>query len=163
MSCAPPSERVCPACGASLEGRRADARYCTGACRAEASRLERLLAGKPVDGYTSLIEYMDSPQKRTEAAEKRPQTRTDRARLFVRGHVRWREGSRTQAATLFRAYEQWCGEEATLSYSGFVHVLDDCADFDDRIHVRGARGRPRLAYAGLMLERPASESLEKAA
>jgi hypothetical protein len=37
----------CPVCGASLAGRRADASYCSNACRAEAWRLRRLLRRKP--------------------------------------------------------------------------------------------------------------------
>jgi len=46
--------RVCSVCGTSLEGRRRQARYCGGACRAEASRLRRLLDGEPVDGFASV-------------------------------------------------------------------------------------------------------------
>lgn len=38
--------RSCVICGESLSGRRADARHCGGPCRAEASRLRRILAGE---------------------------------------------------------------------------------------------------------------------
>lgn len=57
-------ERRCGICGASLAGRRADARSCSAACRAEASRLRRLLAGNPVDGYGSVFER-SAARKRT--------------------------------------------------------------------------------------------------
>jgi len=42
--------RACPVCGQSLDGRRPQTRCCSAACRAEASRLRRLLAGRPVNG-----------------------------------------------------------------------------------------------------------------
>ena len=48
--------RLCPVCGVSLAGRRADASYCSNACRAEAWRLRRLLAGCPVGRYTCLAD-----------------------------------------------------------------------------------------------------------
>jgi hypothetical protein len=49
--------RRCCVCGGSLEGRRRQARTCGGACRAEASRLRRLLAGEqPVDGCYSVAD-----------------------------------------------------------------------------------------------------------
>lgn len=42
-----------------MEGRRRQARACSGPCRAEASRLRRLLAGEqPVDGCYSLAERL---------------------------------------------------------------------------------------------------------
>ena len=46
----------CPVCGASLASHRADATYCSNACRAEAWRLRRLLAGSPVGRYTCLAD-----------------------------------------------------------------------------------------------------------
>ena len=36
--------RTCAVCGADLTGRRRQARHCSGACRAEASRRHRLLS-----------------------------------------------------------------------------------------------------------------------
>lgn len=65
------AERVCGVCGASLAGRRAHARYCRGACRAEASRLRRILAGQEADGWASLPARQAAARKRTEAAERR--------------------------------------------------------------------------------------------
>jgi hypothetical protein len=46
--------RSCVLCGASLEQRRADARHCGGACRAEASRLRRILDGVGAPPYYSI-------------------------------------------------------------------------------------------------------------
>jgi len=57
--------RRCPVCGNSLAGRRPQTRYCDAACRAEGSRLRRLLAGQEVDGYLSHRERMAAAQKRT--------------------------------------------------------------------------------------------------
>jgi hypothetical protein len=51
------AERRCAMCGGPMEKRRRrHARYCSGACRAEASRLRRLAAGTPVDGFTSVAD-----------------------------------------------------------------------------------------------------------
>jgi hypothetical protein len=47
----PRVDRVCAVCGSSLSGHRKDARSCSPVCRAEASRLRRLLRGESVDGY----------------------------------------------------------------------------------------------------------------
>lgn len=57
--------RVCPVCGASLEGRRRDAIYDRPACRREGNRLLRLAAGEPDTGYRSLDEY--GKRRRTRA------------------------------------------------------------------------------------------------
>lgn len=55
-------------CGASLDGRRSTAIYCGGACRADASRLRRLLSGQQVDGYRSVWDFLLAMQrKRTDA------------------------------------------------------------------------------------------------
>lgn len=63
--------RVCPVCGAGLDGRRRQARYCGGACRAEASRLRRLLDGRPVDGFASVGDRLDRmhPRNRTDRGD----------------------------------------------------------------------------------------------
>lgn len=47
-------ERLCGLCGTSIEGRRRHARFCSGACRAEASRLRRILSGSEADGFGSI-------------------------------------------------------------------------------------------------------------
>jgi hypothetical protein len=50
---AKPGAAACAICGGSLAG-LSDARYCSGACRQEAYRLRRLLAGRPVGRYDSV-------------------------------------------------------------------------------------------------------------
>lgn len=59
--------RCCAMCPTTLEHHRAHAVYCSGACRAEASRLRRLAAGKPVDGYASVADRLSVAGKRTYA------------------------------------------------------------------------------------------------
>jgi hypothetical protein len=54
MGATEPTARRCALCGASLEGRRPQCRWCSDGCRTEGSRLARLLAGRPVDGYQAL-------------------------------------------------------------------------------------------------------------
>jgi hypothetical protein len=49
---------ACALCGASLEGKRDDARHCSSACRVEAWRLRRLLEGRPVGRYASAHDRM---------------------------------------------------------------------------------------------------------
>ena len=56
----------CLVCGDDLSGRRCDALTCSGACRAERSRLRRLLAGERVDGWDSVEARLRSRRKRTE-------------------------------------------------------------------------------------------------
>ena len=53
-------------CGADLSGYRKDARFCSGSCSAEGSRLRRLLEGQEVDGYQSLAERLGRARKSTE-------------------------------------------------------------------------------------------------
>jgi hypothetical protein len=61
------ADRACRVCGAALAGRRRDALYCGGPCRAEASRVRRLREGRAVDGYQDL-KTCDARHKRTERA-----------------------------------------------------------------------------------------------
>jgi hypothetical protein len=56
--------RACLVCGTSLEGRRREARYCSGACRREANRIAHLLAGQPDSGYRTLGDYVQRRQRR---------------------------------------------------------------------------------------------------
>jgi hypothetical protein len=57
--------RSCVICGEPLEGRRADARHCSGACRAEASRIQRILSGSMPNPYSSLADRVKAAGKRT--------------------------------------------------------------------------------------------------
>ena len=50
--------RRCEFCGASLEGHRRDARFCSSAHRTEAWRLARLLSGRPVGRYRTVADRM---------------------------------------------------------------------------------------------------------
>ncbi len=59
------ADRVCALCGASLQGRRSDAIFCSPSHRAEGSRLSRLLRSETVDGYSSVMERLEAIQKRT--------------------------------------------------------------------------------------------------
>lgn len=59
-------ERVCVVCGASLKGRRSDARHCSGACRAEASRLRAMLRGAEQADFDSIARRMARRRRRRE-------------------------------------------------------------------------------------------------
>lgn len=50
--------RRCEFCGACMDGRRAKARFCSTACRAEAWRIRRLLNGDAVGRYDTLAARM---------------------------------------------------------------------------------------------------------
>jgi len=50
--------RTCAVCGASLEGKRRDAVYCSKGHRTEAWRLRRLLAGRPVGRYATFADRL---------------------------------------------------------------------------------------------------------
>lgn len=52
------AEVVCVVCGASLVGQRRDARQCSAACRAEASRIRAILDGTYPGRYRSLAERL---------------------------------------------------------------------------------------------------------
>jgi hypothetical protein len=61
------SQRQCVACGGSLEGRRADAQSCGGACRAEKSRLAQASQGPDNGvGNESFARAGKSAHRRTE-------------------------------------------------------------------------------------------------
>ena len=58
-----PRMRVCVLCGESLEGRRRDARFCGGPCRAEASRLRAILRGSEAVPYSSVEERLQARRR----------------------------------------------------------------------------------------------------
>lgn len=61
MGAAPASSqpaRCCPICGADMTERRPQAKVCGGSCRAERSRLERLLRGEPCDGLETVADWL---------------------------------------------------------------------------------------------------------
>lgn len=53
--------KVCVVCDAPWGGMRSDARHCSGACRAEASRLRAILAGSEAVPYRSVIPVFSQP------------------------------------------------------------------------------------------------------
>jgi hypothetical protein len=57
--------RVCRVCGFRLDAYRRDARSCSAACRAEASRLRAILNGSGSVPYSSIAERVDAARKRT--------------------------------------------------------------------------------------------------
>jgi hypothetical protein len=60
-------DRVCVICGGSLKHRRKDASCCSGACRAERSRVRAILSGKSAGPYDSLAGRISAKQRRTKA------------------------------------------------------------------------------------------------
>jgi hypothetical protein len=54
-------QRTCGLCGESLAGRRRHARYCSGACRAEASRIRLGESARAVSGTRSEAETCIDP------------------------------------------------------------------------------------------------------
>lgn len=150
--------RTCPVCGRSLDGRRSDAAFCSGSCRAAASRLRRLLAGEPVGGYSCLLDLLAAgrPKRRTKPRDKlatRP-TRTSRAAEFVRDRIVEAPGHRSRARHLHAAYLGWCREaepDQPLSYSAFLRVVEAWAPFENRVIERrpGKPGRGTLVFVGV--------------
>jgi len=57
--------KKCPVCDEALIGRRSDARFHSDSCKAEASRLVRILQGEPVQGYSSLADRLAAGHRRT--------------------------------------------------------------------------------------------------
>jgi hypothetical protein len=56
-------ERFCVVCTASLAGHRSHARHCSGACRAEASRIRAILSGDEALPWRSLKERRESAHR----------------------------------------------------------------------------------------------------
>jgi hypothetical protein len=56
-------EAVCALCGASLRGRRPQARFCGPPCRIESSRLRAILNGNYAGPYRSVVERLQAAQK----------------------------------------------------------------------------------------------------
>lgn len=55
-----PGCRRCRLCGFAIEHLRADSGFCGDACRAEASRLRRILTGETVNGYETLADRFEA-------------------------------------------------------------------------------------------------------
>jgi hypothetical protein len=67
-----PSRPPCPICDGTMDGKRRHAIYCSGICRAEASRIRRLASGR-IEGlpYQSLPQRRAVQEKRTAASHAR--------------------------------------------------------------------------------------------
>jgi len=57
--------RWCVICGTDISRRRSDARHCSGACRAEASRMRAILNNAGSVPYSSVAKRLEKAQKRT--------------------------------------------------------------------------------------------------
>lgn len=80
-----PDERTCRFCGAVLRLRRRHALYCGNACRADASRLRRLLDGEPVDHYRSVAAFVAACRSR-HADTRRAANASDGRNRHARGN-----------------------------------------------------------------------------
>jgi hypothetical protein len=163
------SERTCPVCGADLSGHRADAEVCGDRCRIESSRLRRLLSGETVGPYRCVEDYTERRQRAYKPPHKIDQepTRTDRARAFLGERCIERPGHVTFGMAIYAAYLAWCEANeprgAPLSRSAFYRLIDGAAPCEDRLSVsRGGKGRPRLAFRGIVLSRPSGREREAA-
>jgi hypothetical protein len=58
------TDRRCPICGTSLDGRRADAVTCSASCRRERLRLLRLLSGEGDGRYETVREWVYCAHRR---------------------------------------------------------------------------------------------------
>lgn len=165
--------RACPVCGASLED-HADPTLacCSEACHAEMSRVLQLLAGTPVDGFTCVNDYLDrggesaretgsqagekSAHDRPASGTRRRDTRTSRAEAWLARRVREAPGHVTRGARLYDAYRVWAQEEdpgGALGYTAFLHAVDRAAPIERRVRLMTERGRPQLAFQGIVLTR----------
>lgn len=71
-----PPDPACRFCAKPMRGRRRHAVYCGNACRADASRLRRLLDGQAIDGYESVLAFLMTRRTRS-AATKGPSNASD--------------------------------------------------------------------------------------
>jgi hypothetical protein len=80
--------RVCLVCGASLAGRRSDAKCCGSSCRSEWSRIAKLLRGDLTGRYRSVaISTHRSPDSAVSAPNRLKQTvRRDSATEALSGY-----------------------------------------------------------------------------
>lgn len=56
----------CVVCGASLIGRRKDARHCSPPCRADAARLKAILSSSSIKPYLSVADWIEAAQRRSQ-------------------------------------------------------------------------------------------------
>jgi hypothetical protein len=68
--------RVCSLCGASLDGRRPHARFCSRACRVEAGRIRAILGPSNPEPYASVAERLEAAQKASKTLLSDPRAAT---------------------------------------------------------------------------------------
>ena len=154
-----------------MNGRRADCVTCSPTCEQRAATVWRLLHGETVDGFTCLRDYLNENgrEERSQAGEKRRlspvahasgrrETRTSRAEAWLGRRVREKPGHVTRATHLYAAYRAWAQQhdpKGALSYTAFVRMVDQGAPVERVVRLRTERGRPQLAFEGIVLGRSA--------
>jgi len=153
-------------CG-SLTGRSAEGTTCSHACQEQATTVSRLVHGEAVGGFTCLRDYLNENgrEERSQAGEKRclspvahasgrRETRTSRAEAWLGRRVREKPGHVTRATLLYAAYRAWAQQhdpKGALSYTAFVRMVDQGAPVERVVRLRTERGRPQLAFEGIVL------------
>lgn len=157
-------------CGGTLHGGRSDCVTCSDACQEQATTVWRLVHGEAVGGFTCLRDYLDvhdraGREERSQRGEKsrtsrvgnvptRRETRTSRAEEWLAQRVREKSGHVTRATHLYAAYRAWGQQhdpEGVLGYTAFVRVVDRGAPTERVVRLRIGRGRPQLAFEGIVL------------
>jgi hypothetical protein len=157
--------RLCTFCGQSIEALRSDAKFCGSSCRAQHWMLSKLLSGSPAGPYATPKEFAEAfvrdRQSRLEKGKKRrttarAETRTIRAERWLMEQVREKPGHVTRAQHLYAAYRTWAeGHESDgpLSYGAFLRAVDRNTPLERRVTLMTARGRPQVAFEGIVLTR----------
>jgi len=158
-----------------LNGRRADCTTCSPGCRLQAAAVSRLLRGEASDGFTCVQDYLgavygeNDRERRSHVGEKRrtphtsrvptgKQTKSTRAEAWLVWRIREKPGHVTRATLLYAAYRAWAEQhdpEGALGYAAFVRVVEQGAPVERVVRLRTERGRPQLAFEGIVLGRSA--------
>lgn len=80
-------DRACRYCGTPLPpGTRPHAVVCSNTCRADLSRLRRLLAGDPVDGYANVAAFISTRYRHARSPGNRIRNASERDPRRARGN-----------------------------------------------------------------------------
>jgi hypothetical protein len=124
-----------------------------------------LLRGEPagaancVHDYLGIVFGQPSGEASAQAGEKsckspRSDSRTRRAEDWLDRRVRERPGHVTRATRLYAAYRAWAqlhDPEGPLGYAAFLGTVDRAAPIEARVRLMTERGRPQLAFQGIVL------------